>query len=161
MKLLKTSCLILLVICHLQATRTSPEPAIFVASTPCDMIPRTMLAIPANADCEFIKWNLALKRDPRNQSLTTYKLQYTYGMTQPNTTGFRAGGTSGEKEGRWLIISDSLKHKDTYRLASDTPETTLSFVRLDSNLLHLLDPRGKLMIGHEGWSYMLNRKNDR
>lgn len=151
--------LILLAVCFVQASRTSPRPAIFVASTPCDMIPRTMLSIPANADCEFIKWNLTLQRDPPNQAPTLYKLSYTYGMTQPGTMGFCNGGTSLTKAGNWVIRKDA-KNKDTYQLNSDTPETSLSFASLDDNLLHLLDPQGKLMIGHGGWSYTLNRTTD-
>ncbi|MBD2701169.1 copper resistance protein NlpE N-terminal domain-containing protein [Spirosoma sp. BT702] len=157
MKTLKISTFILLAACFVQASRTSPDPTTFVASTPCDMIPRTMLSIPANADCEFIKWNLALRRDPRNQNPTFYKLSYTYGMTQPGTTGFRNGGTSLTKEGNWISRKDAT-NKETYQLNSNTPETSLSFARLDDNLLHLLDPQGRLMVGHAGWSYTLNRK---
>jgi hypothetical protein len=162
MKFVKISMLVLLAIWFVQASRTSPEPAVFVASSPCDMIPRTMLSIPANADCEFIKWNLALQRDPRNQAPTVYKIRYTYGITQPNTTGFQNGGISLEKEGKWVILKDA-QNREIYRLNPDTPETAVSFVKLDENdsgsrLLHLLDQQGKLMIGHEGWSYTLNRK---
>lgn len=149
--------LILLATLSVQASHPSPEPLIFVASTPCDRIPGTMLSIPASADCELIKWTLVLHRDPRNQSPTVYKLSYTYGMSKPNTTGFMNGGTRLEKEGHWVILNDT-KHKEIYRLTVDTPETTISFTKLDDNLLHLLDPQGKLMIGHGSWSYTLNRK---
>jgi hypothetical protein len=33
----------------------------------------------------------------------------------------------------------------------------INFVKLDDNLVHLLDPEGKLMIGNAAWSYTLNR----
>lgn len=152
----KRNGLILLAICFIQASRPSPEPAIFVASTPCDMIPRAMLSIPTNTDCELIKWTLALRRDPRNQAPTTYKLSYTYGMSKPNTTGFMNGGTSLEKEGKWVSLTES--NREIFRLNSDTPEIAINFVKLQDNLLHLVDAQGKLMIGHGGWSYTLNRK---
>ncbi|GAB4025822.1 copper resistance protein NlpE N-terminal domain-containing protein [Spirosoma gilvum] len=147
----------LLVICFIQARRPSPEPAEFVASSPCDMMPRTMLGIPPNADCELIKWNLALQRDPRNQEPTFYKLTITYGMSQLNTTGFKNGGNHLEKSGNWVILKDT-NGREIYRLNPDTPEQVISFAKLDDRLLHLLDSQGKLMIGHAAWSYTLNRK---
>lgn len=149
--------LVLAAILFIQAGRISPEPTTFVASTPCDRIPRTMLSIPQGADCEFIKWNLKLQRDPRNQQPTGYRLDYTYGMSQPGTMGFRNGGTSQTKEGTWRIKNET-DNRVIYWLESATPETALPFVKLDDNLLHLLDPAGNLMIGHAGWSYTLNRK---
>ena len=45
-----------------------------------------------------------------------------------------------------------------YRLTPASSGPALDFVRLDEGLLHLLDKEGKLMIGHGGWSYTLNRK---
>ncbi|GAA4454343.1 hypothetical protein GCM10023189_20660 [Nibrella saemangeumensis] len=119
-----------------------------------------MLSIPADAPCEFIKWRLALQRDPRpqqQQSPTMYTLDYTYGMTKPITMDFLNGGTSLEKTGKWAVRKEP-GNREIYVLNPDTPETTISFIRLDDNLLHLLDREGKLMIGHGGWSYTLNRK---
>lgn len=148
---------ILLAIGFVGANRHSPEPLVFIASTPCDHIPRTMLSIPAQAACEFIKWNLTLERDPRNQAPTSYRLSYTYGMSKPSTKEFLDGGTSAVKEGKWTVLKGP-GNRETYRLNPDTPETAISFSKLNDNLLHLLDPQGKLMIGHAGWSYTLNRK---
>lgn len=157
MKSLNINWLALLAICFMQASVPSPDPTIFVASSPCDMIPRAMLGIPATAECEFVKWNLALQRDPRSQEPTFYKLHIMYGMTQPNTTGFMNVGNSLEKSGKWMIISET-NGREVYRLNPEKPEQAVSFVKLDDKLLHLLDSQGKLMIGHAGWSYTLNRK---
>ncbi len=148
---------VLLAVGFVGANRHSPEPMIFVASTPCDGIPRTMLSIPTQAPCEFITWTLTLQRDPRNQAPTAYRLRYTYGMSKPGTQGFLDGGTPATKEGKWAILKGT-GNRETYRLDPDTPETAISFTKLDDNLLHLLDPQGKLLIGHAGWSYTLNRK---
>lgn len=138
-------------------SRMSPKPAEFVATSPCDQIPRAMLAIPATVDCEMIKWELALHHDPRNQQPTRYQLNYTYGMSKPSTTNFTNDGTQGTKMGEWTVLNDS-PTKTVYRLQPVGAGTAISFVRLDENLLHLLDPDGRLMIGHAGWSYTLNRK---
>lgn len=143
--------------CFIQATRVSPDPVTFWATSPCDQIPRSMLAIPATTDCEMIRWELALYRDPRNQNPTFYKLNYTYGMSKPSTTGFKNEMGNGSKEGNWSEVKDGA-YKTVYRLTPAASGPPISFIRLDENLLHLLDPDGKLMIGHAGWSYTLNRK---
>lgn len=158
MNTFKLSFFVLLTFSFVGAGRvSSPEPTIFVASTPCDMIPRQLLSIAAPTDCEFITWHLALNRDPRNQVATTYRLRYTYGMSKPGTQGFLNGGTTAEKEGKWTTLKSSGK-RETYQLNPDTPETAIYFTKLNDNLLHLLDPQGGLMVGHAGWSYTLNQK---
>lgn len=157
MNAFKRSLFVLLSASFTGANWPSPEPLVFIASTPCDAIPRMMLSIPAQTECEFIKWTLALERDPRNQAPTAYRLRYTYGMSKPGTQGFLDGGTTAEKEGKWMILKGS-GSRETYRLNPDAPETAISFVKLTDNLLHLLDPQEQLMIGHAGWSYTLNRK---
>lgn len=142
----------------ISATRPSPEPALFVASTPCDQLPRSWLGIPASTNCELLKWTLTLNRDPRRQTPTTYTLHYTYGMTQPNTTGFANGGTTMQKTGFWQIQSTA-PQRIVYQLGPGTSaDTTIRLVKLDDKLLHLLDPQGRLMIGHGGWSYTLNQR---
>ncbi|MFC5409327.1 hypothetical protein ACFPMF_08425 [Larkinella bovis] len=157
MKSLGNWLLILLAIGFVQASRVSPDQVTFRATSPCDRIPRSMLSIPTTTECEMIQWNLALYRDPRNQNPTVYKLHYTYGMSKPSTTGFQDGMGSGTKEGNWSMQQEG-KNKTFYRLEPSASAPAISFVRLDDNLLHLLDPDGKLMIGHAGWSYTLNRK---
>ncbi|RYC71981.1 hypothetical protein [Spirosoma sordidisoli] len=146
-----------LAISFVGATRPSPQPSVFVASTPCDLIPRIWLGIPTDASCEFIKWTLSLSRDPRNQAPAAYLLHYTYGITQPNTTGFANGGTTRQKTGQWQQVRDA-QQRTVYQLGTSPADTTIRLVKLDDNLLHLLDPQGKLMIGHAGWSYTLNKR---
>ncbi|GGM83597.1 hypothetical protein GCM10010967_14250 [Dyadobacter beijingensis] len=60
-----------------------------------------MLGIPANLDCEMIKWRLTLRRDPRNPGRDDFQLQYTYGMTRPGTQGFKDDGFTKELSGKW------------------------------------------------------------
>lgn len=157
MPLFANALVMLLAIYSVQASRPSPEPVVFAASTPCDMIPRTLLSIPAGADCEFITWQLTLRRDVHNQTPTTYNLRYTYGMAKAGTRGFVADGTTKTKTGRWDVVPYA-GNRVMYRLNPDSTAHTITFIRLDDNLLHLLDPQGKLMIGHGGWSYTMNRK---
>ena len=44
-----------------------------------------------------------------------------------------------------------------YRLDPGNPATSISFLRLNDNLLHLLDSDRQLMIGTGAWSYTLNK----
>ncbi|GAB3318535.1 hypothetical protein GCM10027299_10140 [Larkinella ripae] len=149
--------LLALAVGFVPASRVSPDPATFWATSPCDQIPRAMLSIPAPAKCEMIKWELTLYRDPRNQNPTFYKLNYTYGQPKPSTTDFMPDRVNGLREGNWSLLKDG-KNKTIYRLTPNDANPAISFVRLDDKLLHLLDSDGKLMIGHGGWSYTLNRK---
>ncbi|RRA97724.1 hypothetical protein [Larkinella rosea] len=157
MTLLRNCLLLGVLITFVQASRISPDPTVFWATSPCDQIPRSMLAIPATAECKMIRWELALLRDPRNQNPTFYKLNYTYGISKPATTDFMNNGTKGTKEGNWTMLKNG-QNKTVYRLSPAEVTPAISFVRLDDKLLHLLDSDGKLMIGHGGWSYTLNMK---
>ena len=139
----------------------SPEPEIFVAATPCNAVPRHLLAIPANLGCEMIKWRLTLRRDPRNLGRDDFKLQYTYGMTKPGTQGFMNDGFSKEISGNWVISKNTGKTpgNQIFTLQPTSPEGTISFLQVSDRMLHLLDTQGNLMIGNAGFSYTFNKQN--
>jgi hypothetical protein len=44
-----------------------------------------------------------------------------------------------------------------YKLDAERSEESISFVKLNDNLLHLLDADRSLAVGHAGWSYTLSR----
>ena len=89
----------------------------------------------------------------------TYTLHYTYGLPKQGTTGFIEGGNKAGMKGTWTIIkgtrSDS--HATVYRLHDSKTGKTISLLKLNDNLLHLLDSDQHLMIGSAAWSYTLNR----
>jgi hypothetical protein len=139
----------------------SPEPDIFVAASPCDAAPRQLLSIPADMECEMIKWRLTLRRDPRNLGRDDFKLQYTYGMTKPNTQGFINDGFSKEISGKWHIAKNTVKTpgKQIFTLEPASANPSITFLQLNDRMLHLLDSQGNLMIGNAGFSYTLNKQN--
>jgi hypothetical protein len=139
----------------------SPEPEIFIAATPCDAIPRHLLAIPANLDCEMIKWRLTLRRDPRNLGRDDFKLQYTYGMTKPGTQGFMNDGFSKEISGKWVISKNTGRTpgRQVFTLKPVSSQTSIALLQMNDRLLHLLDIQGNLMIGNAGFSYTFNKQN--
>lgn len=153
------SCLAILFVVS-QGITPSPEPDLFVGATPCDPVARQMLSIPANLDCEMIKWKLALRRDPRNQQPYMFALNYTYGMTKPGTQGFMDEGISKEMSGKWDIAENKRKTpgKSILTLQPESSAVKLSFLQLNDQMLHLLDPKENLMIGNGGFSYTLNRQ---
>ncbi|SDF75622.1 NlpE N-terminal domain-containing protein [Dyadobacter soli] len=139
----------------------SPEPEIYVAATPCDAVPRHLLAVPANLDCEMIKWRLTLRRDPRNLGRDDFKLQYTYGMTKPGTEGFMNDGFSKELSGKWVIAKNTSKlpGKQVFTLQPTNSQSNITLLQMSDRILHLLDTQGNLMIGNSGFSYTFNRQN--
>ena len=86
-------------------------------------------------------------------------LDCDYGMPKQGTRDFINGGNHLHREGRWMIIQGAPANPSAiiYRLDPDKPAESISFVRLNENLLHLLDDHGQLMIGTGAWSYTLSR----
>ena len=133
-------------------TAGSSKGIVFVASTPCTAGTRPVPGIPKDIGCELIKWKLQLFKD-------TYILDCDYGMPKQGTRGFINGGKHLHKEGKWTTEKGSGTDPAAviYRLDPDKPAASISFLRLNDNLLHLLDSHCQLMIGTGAWSYTLNR----
>jgi hypothetical protein len=152
-------------------TGRSPAPAVFVASTPCSAGTRPLPGIPAGAECELMKWKLEIYDESggRRRSGTggirsvesggRYILDCDYGVPQQGTRGFIRGGRHLHREGKWIAQKGGATNPAAivYRLDPDKPRASVSFLRLNENLLHLLDSKGQLMIGTGAWSYTLNR----
>jgi len=124
--------------------------ASFEATTPCDEVSRSLLNIPALDKAVMMKWALTLLTP------TSYKLIYTYGMDKANTRGFSEGAITKEQTGKWT--RSKYKSTEIYTLTADNAPT-LTFLKLNENVLHLLDANKNLMVGNGAWSYTLNRIN--
>ena len=148
-----------LAINHLFSPAGDPLLGFFVGSSPCGPAIRPALGIPAGADCELIKWQLSLYQQAQTKRPATYKLKWTYGMAQANTTGHVGGGTKGERTGKWTIGRGTPADPQAvvYQLDPDKPATRLTLLKLDDRLLHVLDEKKALMIGNGAWSYTLNQ----
>jgi hypothetical protein len=141
---------------------TPPGPSkleVFVATSPCNESSRRLLQIPATANCEMIKWNLTLYQDANTLTPTTYTLNCVYGLPQQGTNGLSSGGTKVNRQGEWTIVQGTKANPDAviYELDSGDPQGSVSFLKVDHNLLHLLNRDKSLAIGTAGWSYTLNR----
>lgn len=146
-------------ISQVSAQNNSSILGVFIGSTPCGQSSKPLQGIPANADCEFIKWELTLHQDPGTFVPTVYNLTYWYGMSKAGTTGFIGGGTKVETKGKWTLLKGTKTnpHAILYRLDPDKPALSISFVKLSDKVLHLLDNDTRLMIGNGGFSYTLNK----
>lgn len=132
---------------------------VFEGMTPCDDIPRPLPQIPLDTICEQMSWEITLYQDPQTGTPTTYTLSAAYGLSQPNTTGLRGGGTRLDLKGKWSVSNGTNTDPDApvYQLSIENPQAQLSLLRLDDNVLHVLTGDRRPLVGNGGWSYTLNR----
>ena len=133
--------------------------AVFVASTPCDAVSKTLLQIPPGDGSELMIWNLTLYQDSKTFAPADYTLICRYGLPKQGTKGFMEGSKTITLEGKWSIGIGTHENPSAvvYKLNADSSGISLSFLQPDPNLLHLLDADKRLMIGTGAWSYTLNR----
>lgn len=131
----------------------------FEATTPCDQISKSLLQIPSGMQAEMMKWDLTLYKDPKTLQRGGYKLSYTYGMSKQGTRGFMEGATTRELNGTWTVGKGTLENSEAaiYQLGAVDGSASLSFLKLNENVLHLLNSENKPMRGNGAWSYTLNR----
>ncbi|HJS18177.1 MAG TPA: hypothetical protein VJ785_05490 [Anaerolineales bacterium] len=134
---------------------------VFEGITPCSPQTRPLPQIPAGSDCEQMIWNLVLYQDPETGSPTTYSLKSAYGLPRQNTNGLVGGGTPISMEGNWSITTGTKTDPEAvvYQIQGD-PQTTVSFLKVSDDLLHILDEEKALRVGHGAWSYTLNRMDN-
>lgn len=135
---------------------------VFEGITPCDSLNRPMPQIPAGVECEMIIWKVVLYHEPDTGTPTTYESNSSYGMSQPNTLGIAGGGTPIVMNGTWAIAKGTQADPNAviYQLNPDDPETSVSFLKVGENILHVLNVNQSLMVGNGGWSYALNRTDN-
>jgi hypothetical protein len=141
-------------------------PVVFVGTTPCSNIIRPLHKITPEDDCALkechcimVEWTLTLYTDANTKEPATFKLTSINRFSVKETNQYSQPGTSTESEGKWIVVRGTKTDPDAivYQLNPDKPEIALKCVKLNNNLLHILDHDGRLMIGNEFWSYTLNR----
>ena len=139
----------------------SSAQSFFGATTPCNEEVKKILGIPADTECEMMKWNLTLYPDSKKITPTSFNLVCVYGIPKQGTRGFMEGAKTIELKGkcsREKGIPGNTKAV-VYNLTANNSSITLSFLQPSENLLHLLNKDKQLMIGTAAWSYTLNRTN--
>lgn len=154
-----------------QTPTTTPPPSlagsslrgIFEGITPCSSQTRLLPQIPKDTDCELMIWKIFLYQDSATGTPTTYTLESTYGVSQPNTTGPAGGGTAISMKGNWSIAKGTKANPETdvYQLYTEDSQVAMSFVKMGDDVLHVLNRDMTLMVGNAAWSYTLNRTDNR
>lgn len=121
-----------------------------VGSTPAGAEIRSLLGLDQAAPIDFIRWDLSL-----DQNGNTFGLNINFGEGQPNTRGLKGGGEKRFLDGRYGLSKS--KKGDMLNLTTDKA-ASISLLKLNENVFHLLTAEGKLMTGNGGWSYTLSRK---
>lgn len=122
---------------------------VFDGRTPCHGIARAIKSERADErDCWKLKWRLTLNQDPATRSPTTYKIEGSLFRQTP-------------REGKWSIVRGTAVANDAnatvYRLEPARGQATLNLLKGGDDVVFLLDADLKPLVGHEDFSYTLNR----
>ena len=153
---------ILLAACAPNGVSANPQDSVgaeFIGSTPGGSLPREFLGgLATNAECHFIKWQIKLSPDQGGSS-GTYDLVAQYHVPTRNNPNQWEEGPKVTSRGTWEIVKDAKSSAGgvVCRIKAEKSQRSLSFAKVNENLLHLLNPDGTLMLGNGGWSYTLNR----
>jgi len=155
--------------CTQMTTPTATVPAgssifgVFEGITPCSAQTSPLPQIPEDTNCEQMIWKFTLYQDSATGAPTTYQLDAAYGVPKQNTNGLDDDGTPITMEGNWGIMkgTDTDANAVIYQLNPEDPQMTISFLKVDEDILHVLHPDMRLMVGNAGWSYTINRTDNR
>lgn len=138
----------------LLSDRPAPHEIVYAGCTPADQELKQLLRIPAHEPVDFVRWKIQI-----NESDKRFEVQWTYGESQPNTLGFKQGGTAKSATGRVVVgkRNDKVLGGLVYQLHSNSFASPFQLFQMNENLLHILTVNGRLMVGNGGWSYTFNK----
>ena len=121
-----------------------PIAGVFEGRVPCDE--------PHLVDCEKVKVALALYRDARSGTLTTYRLARVYVAADPDGRPSIVAG--GVVTGRGTQLDPNAA---IVRLDEKVPPELRVYWVVDEDILFVLDQSLRPRVGTASWSYVLNR----
>jgi hypothetical protein len=135
----------------------APVPDVFAGSTPCDSLIRSLLKIPSDATCVFIKWDLSLYKSKTDTGI--FQLSVSYGDYQPNSMEFQGGGSKINISGKYSTGhgTNSNPRRKEYHLMGNEGHPELFLIKMDNNIFHFADRNWKFIIGSGTFGYVLNR----
>lgn len=119
---------------------------VFEGRGPCQGIAKE-LRIDVHPGCAKTKWRLTLYQDAATGQPTSYKAEGTLHRRSA-------------REGAWSIVkgADGQPEAAVYRLTTDNSPDLL-LLKGDDGVLFLLDQNRKPLVGHDEFSYTLNRRS--
>lgn len=123
---------------------------VFQGRTPCPIA--SQLHMPTSGDCEKLKWQIVLYREPATFVLT---------IVGGGEVVHQQGGSYRwyEVKGQWTVLKGIALNTgmDVFRLTIDDKGTELRLLKGDDNVLFLLDKDFSVLAGDGDFSYTLNR----
>lgn len=144
-RLLRARVPLVLVILILSALAQAGPPrsvvGVFEGRTPCGATAVQFTGFPSE-NCEKIKWRITFFQDAAGK---------------PSTFAFK--GTRATRQGKWTIERGAAANRNAvvYRLQCDPPGPSLLLMKVDDNLLLVMDQDRNLLVGNASWSYTLSR----
>lgn len=132
---------------------------IFEGTSSCASSARSFLQIPGSNKCDYVKWKVVLNYNQKTREPVDFRLTREYSFYIDNRTSQSLGSTV--IHGKWEILkgTPSLPEATVYRLHSG--RHSLSFIKVDENLIHLLEPDRSLSSAVSVQSFTLNRTGDK
>jgi hypothetical protein len=121
---------------------------VFDGRTPCQEIANEHNEMKVSDACFKLKWRLILNRDSVTYLPSTYSIRKIVDGKARNLTG------------KWTIIKGITEKPDAiiYKIDSDNPEESMSFLVGDDNVLFFLNKNDEPYTGNENFSFSLNKK---
>lgn len=135
-----------------------PTQVMYVGSTPAHPFVKSLVGIESASSPDFIKWTLVL--NDRGGSTKTFILSLNFGESQPNTTNFIGGGEKRTIKGSYTMNGKDQRmfKASVFQLSSNQLASSMSFIKVNENIIHLLTADNLLMVGGGDYSYSLNRE---
>lgn len=123
---------------------------VFEGRTPCQPIASGHPEMKRSDACFKLKWKLTLHRDPVSKQPTGYSFRKVID-NEPR-----------QVEGSWAMRrgTGALNGTVIYTVGTENPETAMSFLVGDDNILIFLDKQMKPYPGNEHFSVALNRRKE-
>lgn len=132
-----------------QVPTPSTEGGIFVGSTPCGAQVLRFLGIPPQPQCEFVRWELSLAIDAKNDAPGPAIATVEYGVFGKPLTKLR-------RELAWAAVNGTAERKDAQVVELQRGNARLRLWRVNDETLHFLDAKNQLLVGNSGHSYALS-----
>jgi hypothetical protein len=126
------------------AAADSTLEGVFEGRTPCAPVALQFTGFPATG-CEKIKWELTLYREAATGRPGTYRYR----------------GTRASRAGDWSVTRGSAGDPAATVYELSYGDAVLYLLRIDENILLVMDTDRTLLVGDASWSYTLNRTDRR
>lgn len=139
--------LLLVALCCAQLARA--DGGIFIGSTPCGAQVLRFLGVAPPPKCEFVRWELSLAIDAKNDAPGPAVAQVEYGVYGQPLTRLK-------RDLSWAAVNGTAERKDAQVVELKRGSASLKLWRVNDETLHFLDAKNQLLVGDGGYGYALS-----